>query len=299
METTFIFPCAGEQLVGILHSPSGTPTCGVVIVVAGGPQYRIGANRQFVRLARALARDGISVLRFDYRAMGDSTGAHRGFMDMDADIRAAVDELCRRVPSLTTVVLYGECESASAITFYAHTDPRISKVVLINPWVYTSEGRSRAFVRHYYLKRLRSREFWHKVWRGEFEVVSSVRSLLANLAAMLRLRRTEAMRSAPALDLRALPLPVATVQGLRHYPGDVLFVISGRDIIAREFDDAVSASDAWKELMAERRVIRHDIAGADHSFTKLEWWRELAEVVGAAVTTTPSELRDPESRAPR
>jgi len=52
--------------------------CGVLIVV-GGPQYRVGSHRQFLLLSRRLAAEGHPVMRFDYRGMGDASGAMRGF----------------------------------------------------------------------------------------------------------------------------------------------------------------------------------------------------------------------------
>ena len=57
-ERGLVFRCAGEELVGILHPAPGAT--GVVIVV-GGPQYRVGSHRQFLLLARRLAASGIPV----------------------------------------------------------------------------------------------------------------------------------------------------------------------------------------------------------------------------------------------
>ena len=82
----------GERLIGVLHrpqTPSGASR-GMVIVV-GGPQYRVGSHRQFVLLARALAARGTPVLRFDLAGMGDSDGEFAGFERSAADIRAAID----------------------------------------------------------------------------------------------------------------------------------------------------------------------------------------------------------------
>ncbi|MEO7385660.1 MAG: hydrolase 1, exosortase A system-associated, partial [Gammaproteobacteria bacterium] len=77
-ERVVTFTCEGDTLIGILHEALVPATRGVLIVV-GGPQYRIGSHRQFVLLARDLARQGIPILRFDYRGMGDSDGRFRGF----------------------------------------------------------------------------------------------------------------------------------------------------------------------------------------------------------------------------
>ena len=73
-EKPFIFNCNNEKLVGIIHYPEKKPYFqkGLLIVV-GGPQYRVGSHRQFVLLARNLSIAGIPVMRFDYRGMGDSS----------------------------------------------------------------------------------------------------------------------------------------------------------------------------------------------------------------------------------
>ncbi|HLB84425.1 MAG TPA: hypothetical protein VJK00_06820, partial [Steroidobacteraceae bacterium] len=56
LEEPLCIESQGERLIGILHRPQtqGNLTRGVVVVV-GGPQYRIGSHRQFVLLARSLA----------------------------------------------------------------------------------------------------------------------------------------------------------------------------------------------------------------------------------------------------
>ena len=53
-ERGIVFGCAGEELVGVVH-PVASPVARGVLVVVGGPQYRVGSHRQFVLLARRLA----------------------------------------------------------------------------------------------------------------------------------------------------------------------------------------------------------------------------------------------------
>ena len=57
-------PCGNEQLSAFMHGGAPSATRGVVIVVAGGPQYRAGAHRQFVTMARRLNRRGLSDVAF-------------------------------------------------------------------------------------------------------------------------------------------------------------------------------------------------------------------------------------------
>lgn len=101
-EIPITFACGTDNLFGVLNLPESSDQRGVVIVV-GGPQYRVGSHRQFVLLARALAQQGVPVMRFDYRGMGDSTGQQRAFDTIDNDIRSAIDvffitaRICKRL----------------------------------------------------------------------------------------------------------------------------------------------------------------------------------------------------------
>ena len=76
-EQTFLFDADDATLVGIVSVPTARVASTGVLVVVGGPQYRVGSHRQFVLLARALARRGIAAMRFDCAAMGDSAGIGR------------------------------------------------------------------------------------------------------------------------------------------------------------------------------------------------------------------------------
>ena len=47
VERALTFDCCGERLVGVLAEPAAFSKLGLVLVV-GGPQYRVGSHRQFV-----------------------------------------------------------------------------------------------------------------------------------------------------------------------------------------------------------------------------------------------------------
>ena len=142
-ERALFFDCAGDTLLGILHPAQGVP-CGIgLLLVVGGPQYRVGSHRQFVLLARALAAVGIPVFRFDYRGMGDSTGQPRHFEAIAPDIGAALDTFLAESPDLRGVVLWGLCDAATANAFYARSDHRVLGQIALNPWVRPAEGGPR------------------------------------------------------------------------------------------------------------------------------------------------------------
>jgi exosortase A-associated hydrolase 1/exosortase A-associated hydrolase 2 len=279
-ELPLMFECEGERLCGVLHGRATATRRGVVIVVAGGPQYRVGAHRQFVALARKLLAAGYPVLRFDLRGMGDSGGRYLGFEHGAADLRAAIDALVKHQPGIEEVVLFGECESASGILFYAYRDARVRGIVLVNPWVRTQAGQAQVILKHYYLARLTQRAFWLKVLAGEFSPTRALRDLLGHVRTYLegsRVRAAEA--SAEDADIAGLPLPAKTAAGLRRFHGRVMFLMSGRDYIAREFDEVIKSSAAWDGLVDDPRVCRRDLGEADHTFSREVWKSQAADWV--------------------
>jgi uncharacterized protein len=265
-EIPVAFPCGGATLLGILHRPE-TPLATGILVVVGGPQYRIGSHRQFLLLARAFAEAGIATMRFDYRGMGDSDGAFAGFEYIDADIAAAIDAFQANCPGVRNVVLWGLCDAASAILFYAHRDRRIGGIVILNPWVRTPAGVATAYLRHYYGSRFLQRQFWQRLFTGKLDILASARSL----ASFLRVASQGSAGEPAGSDL-----PTRMAAGLSRYGGPVLLVVSGQDLTAREFEDAAACSPVWRKLMSAARLTRCDLSDADHTFSRRAWREQVA-----------------------
>jgi exosortase A-associated hydrolase 1 len=272
-ETPIIFSCNGGDLVGVVHGTGNGASRGVLIVV-GGPQYRVGSHRQFLLLARSLAAAGIPAMRFDYRGIGDSDGPLQGFEDIGDDISAAIDAFLDSVPGLETVVLWGLCDAASAILFYGHTDSRINGTVLLNPWVRTESGVARAYVKYYYRERLFDPVFWRKVASGQFNPIVGGRTLLGILRKAVRGGEKEPGGDVGTPETR--PLPERMADGLQRFQGRVLLVISGDDLTAQEFEDAVATSGQWQGLVADERVTRRYLADGDHTFSRRAWRDQVA-----------------------
>jgi uncharacterized protein len=263
------FACAGDQLVGILHLPSPSPQAGVVLVV-GGPQYRTGSHRQFTLLARELAAHGVAVLRFDCRGMGDSDGQFPGFEHIEPDVAAAVAAIFTRVPTLTKVALWGLCDATLAMCSHARRDPRIAGVVLLNPWVRSESGYARARLKHYYLARFVQPDFIRKILRGELNPIRSARALLRTIFQSLRTSSTPLLAGDAATNLLAERMAV----DLQDFAGNILIILSGQDLTAKEFEDAVRDSKRWQQLRARESVSIHRLPEADHTFSRRAW-REL------------------------
>ncbi len=270
-EVAIEFPCLGETLTGIFHPGHNDSQVGVVVVV-GGPQYRVGSHRQFVLLARALAQSGIPVLRFDYRGMGDSSGEHRIFENVNEDIGAAVALLVKRA-LVQNVVIWGLCDAASAALFYAPTDTRVMGLVLLNPWVRTEAGMARAYLKHYYVQRFLSRDFWKKVLSGKWRAGESLKSISDFAGKLQNPPSGERDRIS-----KTKTLPERMLESWENYHGKVLLVLSGNnDYVADEFRDVVKASQRWSKLLKHSSTTRFEFTDADHTFSRSEWRNQVSE----------------------
>ncbi len=263
-EEAIVFECAGETLVGVLALPEASARVGVLVVV-GGPQYRAGSHRQFVVLSRHLAASGVPVMRFDYRGMGDSTGAARDFRAVDEDIEAAVSAFANQVPGLEQVVLWGLCDGASAACFHAPKNPRVAGLVLVNPWVRTEAGQAETYLKHYYSKRLTDLRFWKKLVRGNVDIMGSLRSLVATAAKAGGGRARQAGRALPVRDL-----PDRMAHDLDRSGVPFAVVLSGRDYVAREFEQVARERPAWRRLLNGTRAHTVGFTTADHTFSSGE-----------------------------
>jgi exosortase A-associated hydrolase 1 len=257
------FSCHGCNLIGLLHQPE-QPSRRGVLIVTGGPQYRVGSHRQFVLLARHLAEQGIPVMRFDYRGMGDSEGSMRNFESIQDDLAAAVDVFFTELPQMRELILWGLCDGATAAAFHAPGDTRITGLVLANPWVRTVQGQARTTLRHYYLQRVRDVDFWRKLAQGGLGLQRALRSL----------RQLEIAARQPAAQVDALPERLH--QALRCFRGEVLIILSGADLDAREFMALPRQHPHWMALLAEHRVQQIVIPNANHTFARAEWRNAVA-----------------------
>ena len=256
---------AQARMVGILSLPDAPGPRGVVIVT-GGPQYRVGSHRQFVLLARALAARGMPVLRFDLRGMGDSEGGARDYRAAGPDIAGALAQFFAAVPALREVALWGLCDGATAAACHAPSDARVHALILLNPWVRSSAGLARATLRHYYLPRLLQGDFWRKLTKGGVRLGASLASL-GQAAAATQEKAQEDDAPAPAL-LRALA----------QFQGKVLLILSGGDLGAREWLALLDGDAAWRGVAARAQWTQAQVDGANHTFASAAWRGEVEQL---------------------
>ena len=125
-------PGAVGLLEALIDKPAGTPRAAVVFAhplpIEGGTMH----TKVMFQGAKALARTGCAVLRFNFRGVGRSAGVWdegRGELD---DFRAAVDYMAAQHPGLQIWAAgfsFGSWVAASA----GAADDRVCAVILIAP----------------------------------------------------------------------------------------------------------------------------------------------------------------------
>lgn len=129
-----------ERMLGILAGPE--PFAGasrpIVLLLNAGLVHRVGPNRLNVKIARSLATDDFTSVRFDMSGIGDSdrSTVERSYVDQSiTDIAEAIDTLQRQT-GVEEYVVVGLCTGAYNALEAASADPRVKGCVLIDGYAY-------------------------------------------------------------------------------------------------------------------------------------------------------------------
>ncbi|MEZ5556070.1 hydrolase 1, exosortase A system-associated [Haliea sp.] len=266
-EIAFSFELDESTLIGVIHESSTPSDLGVLTIVAGGPQYRGGCGRQLVALGRRLSQEGVHVMRFDHRGLGDSEGEFQGFEALHDDIASAIAEFHRRVPGLARIILWGGCDAASAALMSAYRFPEVVSIVAANPWVSSERTAARVQQKHY-LSRLRQCSFWRKLFRMEYDIASYLRGAFAKLHS--RLARRDGADAGPSTASMQAHYIERMLRGLQQFDGSVLFLMSGHSLISREFDELVASDREWNGACNGEGRERREVPGADQTFSSAQ-----------------------------
>lgn len=287
------------SIVGI-HTPAQAglreaPQKTVVIMLNSGLIHHVGPHRLYVRLARALAAQGIGAVRVDLSGLGDSPArpdnlpaAELGFREP----REIVDSLLAR--GYEQFVLLGICSGAKHALQAVSGDARITGLVLVNQEALSDSTPDSASARasaQFYLRRsMRNPRAWLNLLTGKVKY----RALFSSLAGEIRRRLSPGRRKQAALaDLFRKELEPALAGRC-----DVLLMLSDRHArYVGLFDDGV------RELEALGRVRVALRADADHLFTAIKdqeffvsnvcsWVRSLGQEPAASeVSDTDTPMR--------
>ncbi len=158
------------RIFGILTSPRATlrRKSRIVILPNVGSNHHIGPARLMVTLARTLARDGYTVLRFDVGGLGDSTPpigiAENTLYAMESQQDAvAVMNYLDADFAPDGFVFAGLCSGAYLSYHTAVSDPRVSALILIN--IVTFRWEPGDTVEAYIQRQFKGTAFYLRAWR--------------------------------------------------------------------------------------------------------------------------------------
>jgi uncharacterized protein len=262
------------------------------MMVHGRPAYRVGPHRLYVDLARAWAANGYSVMRLDYRGSGDCEGKVPVFEETVQDIRAGLDAYLAKVPGLEEVIIFGLCSGAADSMNYVCSDPRVRALALLNPWAYSERDRARTRILYYsrlYLRKMRNPDWWRQLGRAESGAGVKLRELFRTAGEIVGLRRTvpnarDTATSVATEDVKSMYFSYRTGdmaqrlgERIKQYPGKLLLILCGEDVNAQSFRTMAESNPVWKKILADRRLTRHDLPGADHGLRRPEWRSQVIQ----------------------
>ena len=132
--TTVTVPGPSGDLEGLINaSASGEPRAVAVFAhplpTAGGTMH----TKAVFHAARALARIGCPVLRFNFRGVSRSAGTFDEGPGERDDFRAALDFMTRRFPGITRVWAGGMSFGSWVALTAGAADPRVSALIAVAP----------------------------------------------------------------------------------------------------------------------------------------------------------------------
>ena len=291
-----------QSLVGILTTPDApvdTAELPVVILLNAGLIHRVGPNRIYVKIARALAAQGFRVLRLDLSGIGESMPRVDNLPFQQrvlADVRDAMDTLAR-MHAAQRFILMGHCAGAIFSLLLASQEPRVTAAVLINPeggnddWKEFDRQRKEAtyYANFYGRAALMNRERLRRLLTGQADYRTIAHNIfkfvlwnrLAALAFRVRARLTKHISAAATngTDEQAQAHAVLCAAGERV----PLLFIHTEGSTGYEHLRTI-AGDEIDRLSAAGRVQIVIIPETDHIYTLLASQQRLIEVIQGWIT---------------
>jgi alpha/beta superfamily hydrolase len=127
---TLDFAGPAGRIEGLLMQPDAPPVAAAVVCHAHPLHGGMMHFKPVFRAAKALQEAGLAALRFNFRGVGRSEGAHDGGIGEQEDARAALDVMERRFPGAPLVLGGFSFGSAMALRVAAR-DRRVRAVIAL------------------------------------------------------------------------------------------------------------------------------------------------------------------------
>ena len=244
----------GDTLFGIVHRPERARTDIGIVLLSPGVKSRVAPHRLYVKMARHFAARGITVLRFDFAGLGDSTGVVKEAMLADlyrsiqlgryTDDTLRAIEWMREHAGVHRVVLSGLCGGAItgllAARHSAHVAgllgiglPVILDGTAVDKVANMTAGQLRS-LRERYLAKVVNPDAWLRV----LTLKTDFRLALTSLLGARRFGTRAPQRETPAVlgDNGNPAFPPALLDLLKHQR-PLLLMFSGADRLCWEWQE--------------------------------------------------------------
>lgn len=269
-----------KSLVGIVTNPpklTGESPLPAVILLNPGIVHRVGPGRIYVKIARALAALGFTVLRFDFSGIGDSAVRLDNLRFEKSAVREAQDamDFLKSAKGIERFIFLGGCSGAFVSLDAAHCDSRVIGAILINyPVTEDEDGSANAD--------LINRRAAHYYWNFALFNLKSWRKLLtgkANYGKLLQVLRLQLKRgfTSPGKLSGGTVEFAGNLQRLADRGIRLTFLCSQGDPLLDELRKA--GGNELQQLCALGKTTVDVIPRSDHTFSSLDDHDQLLEVV--------------------
>jgi len=251
-----------------------------VLILNSGAEHRVGPNRMWVGWARDFAAAGHTVVRLDLPGLGESLGdnLHPSTQVYRDDAIQAIQDAMNTLGEqlkVTQWALMGLCSGAYHAIGAALSDPRVVRVVAINPFVFfpaqlheidlLANNAMDHMVTANTLKSAKDPKRWMRLVRGESNVRLIVQSLVGRTRTKVTKRSLDLGRMLKLVPIspQACRLTEATARGCRFH-----FVFDADEpgwAILKE--DIGNLAD---RMIENGRFTLDTIAHGDHAFATLK-----------------------------
>ena len=268
-----------QPKVGIMADPSQSPQNGPlpgIIIFNAGLVHHVGPNCIFVKLARRLAENGFTVLRFDHSSIGDSeTSLSDQPFDQLAigDAKQAMDFM-RDQRGIEQFMLIGLCSGAVTAFNTACVDRRVTGIVMINARRYRTDNEwmlyvmNKGWARWYWKRSLFNFASWRKAFTGK----TQYRRLAGVIHRQIKDRITRS-RKVPEVAQKL----ASDLHGLIERHTRILLVYS-QDDHGLDYIRAILGKDL-ERLQANGALKNEIVLRSDHTFTLLKNQKRLFKII--------------------
>jgi uncharacterized protein len=234
----------GMTLRGMEHIPEASGPVPAVILFHGFTGMKLEPHRMFLKISRALESIGVASFRFDFLGSGESDG---DFEDMTVS---------------------GELADANAILDFVKNDPRIDEervTVLglsMGGLVASLLGGDRPADIHKLILMAPAGTMYENVKLMAAQVQAAGLKHFDNGGNLVGMQFAE--------DLKTIDV----FNRAKHYTGDVLIIHGTKDETV-----PYHVANLYQEKSYEGLAALHFIEGADHTFNKYEWEKDLIETI--------------------